>query len=94
MKGFYWWKQRKQNLVADAVSRQPLNKLEAEAQSDAATVYSEFLPSYTIETTDKLLNGFRNKIILEEERQQLRWDFIIFVNELGTLLISMTIREV
>ncbi|KAH8334815.1 hypothetical protein KR067_012428 [Drosophila pandora] len=33
---------RKQNLVADALSRQPLNNLEAEAQSDAATVHIQY----------------------------------------------------
>ncbi|KAH8340342.1 hypothetical protein KR074_002460 [Drosophila pseudoananassae] len=70
----------KQNLVADALSRQPLNYSEAEAQSDAATVHSELSLSYTIETTDKPLNCFRNQIILEETGQPLRRDFIVFGN--------------
>ncbi|KAH8328801.1 hypothetical protein KR059_009210, partial [Drosophila kikkawai] len=70
----------KQNLVADALSRQPLNNLEAEAQSDAATVHSELSLSYTIETTDRPLNCFRNQIILEEADQPLRRDFIVFGN--------------
>ncbi|KAH8365040.1 hypothetical protein KR084_010296, partial [Drosophila pseudotakahashii] len=70
----------KQNLVADALSRQPLNYSEAEAQSDAATVHSELSLSYTIETTDKPLNCFRNQIILDETGQPLRRDFIVFGN--------------
>jgi len=70
----------KQNLVADALSRQPLKNLEAVAQSDAATVHSEFSLSYTIETTDNPLNYFRKQIILEEAREPLRRDFIIFGN--------------
>ncbi|KAH8361236.1 hypothetical protein KR200_002768, partial [Drosophila serrata] len=70
----------KQNLVADALSRQPLNNLEAEAQSDAATVHSELSLSYTIETTDKPLNCVKNQIILEEADQPLRRDFIVFGN--------------
>jgi len=70
----------KQNLVADALSRQPLNNLEAEAQSDAATVHSELSLSYTIDTTDKPLNCFRNQIILEEADHPRRRDFIVFGN--------------
>ncbi|KAH8295564.1 hypothetical protein KR054_009057, partial [Drosophila jambulina] len=70
----------KQNLVADALSRQPLNYSEAEAQSDVPTVYSELSLSYTIESTDKPLNCFRNQIILEEAGQPLRRDFIVFGN--------------
>jgi len=70
----------KQNLVADALSRQHLNNLEVEAQSDAATVHSELSLSYTIETTDKPLNCFRNQIILEEANKPLRRDFIVFGN--------------
>jgi len=58
----------------------PLKNLEAEPQSDAATVHIELSLSYTHETTEKPLKCFRNQIILEEASQPLRRDFIVFGN--------------
>jgi len=43
-------------------------------------VHSELSLSYTIETTDKPLNGFRNQIILKEANLPLQRDFIVFGN--------------
>lgn len=59
------YKPGKENFVADALSRQNVNALDSDAaRSDAATVHSEGSMTYTIETTDKPVNCFRNQVIL------------------------------
>ncbi|KAH8386070.1 hypothetical protein KR093_007572, partial [Drosophila rubida] len=72
------YKPGKENFVADALSRQNVNALQNEPQSDAATIHSEVSLTYTVETTKKPLNCFRNQIVLEEARFPLKRTLIIF----------------
>jgi len=60
------YKPGKDNHVADALSRQNINALQNEPQSDAATIHSELSLTYTVETTDQPVNCFRNQIVIEE----------------------------
>jgi len=77
-----FYKPGKDNLVADALSRQQLNVVEEEeAFSSAATIHSELSLTYTIETTDKPLNCFQNQITLEEARFPLKRSFVLFGNK-------------
>jgi len=68
-----FYKSGKENFVADAI-----NSVQNEPQSDVATVHSKVSLTYTVESTDKPLNCFRNQIILEEASQPSRRNFIIF----------------
>ncbi|KAH8385047.1 hypothetical protein KR093_006198, partial [Drosophila rubida] len=54
------------NHVADALSRQNINALQNEPASDVATIHSEQSLTFTVETVDQPVSGFRNQIILEE----------------------------
>lgn len=72
------YKPGKENYVADALSRQSINALENDAASDAATIHSEISMTYTIETTDKPVNCFRNQIVIEEGDSPLSRTFIVF----------------
>jgi len=65
------YKPGKENLVADALSRQNINALQDTPESDAATIRSEQSLSYTIDTTDKPVNCFRNQIIIEETHNKV-----------------------
>jgi len=77
-----FYKPGKNNLVADALSRQQLNVVEnQEPESCAATVHSELSLTYTIESTDKPVNCFQNQIILEEARSPWKRTFILFGNK-------------
>jgi len=73
-----FYKPGKENFMADALSRQNINSMQNEPQSDVATVHSEVSLTYTVESTDKPLNCFRNQIIVEEASQPSRRSFIIF----------------
>jgi len=53
------YKPGKENLVADALSRQNINALQDTPESDAATIHSEQSLSYTIDTTDNPVNCLR-----------------------------------
>jgi len=66
------YKPGKDNHVADALSRQNINALQNEPQSDAATIHSELSLTYTVETTDQPVNCFRNQIVIEEARFRLK----------------------
>lgn len=59
-----FYKPGRENLVADALSRQFINAIDN--YSSAATVHSEESLSYTITTTDKPLNCYQNQIVIEE----------------------------
>jgi len=77
-----FYKPGKENLVADALSRQQLNVLEQEEpESCAATIHSEMSLTHTIESTGKPLTCFQNQIILEEARFQSKNTFILFGNK-------------
>jgi len=77
-----FYKPGKDNLVADALSRQQLNVVEEEeAYSCAATIHSEMSLAHTIETTDKSLNCFQNQINLEEARFPSKRTFVLFGNK-------------
>jgi len=76
------YKPGKENLVADALSRQQINAIEEqEAESCGATIHSEIFLTHTIETTDKPLNCFQNQLILEEARFPLKRSFVLFKNK-------------
>ncbi|KAH8318203.1 hypothetical protein KR067_011438, partial [Drosophila pandora] len=72
---------KSENFVADALSRQNINALQNEPESDCATVHSEESSTYTIETTEKPLNCFKNQIVLEEAKYSLKRYFIFFGNK-------------
>ncbi|KAH8272179.1 hypothetical protein KR018_008773, partial [Drosophila ironensis] len=77
-----FYKPGKENLVADALSRQQLNVVEAEeAYSCEATIHSEVSLTHTIETTEKPLNCFQNQITLEEARSPSKRSFLLFGNK-------------
>lgn len=76
----------KENYVADALSRQNIHALEESAPSDVATVHSERSSTYTIETTDKPINCFRNQIVLEESRFARKRNFILFTEKTRHLI--------
>lgn len=61
-----FYKPGKENFVADALSRQNVNVLEDCPNSDIATIHSEESLTYTVETTEKPVNCFRNQIVIEE----------------------------
>ncbi|KAH8289077.1 hypothetical protein KR054_002896, partial [Drosophila jambulina] len=73
-----FYKPGKENFFPDALSRQNINAMQNEPQSDVATIHSELSLTYTVESTDKPVNCYRNQIILEEAEQPLRRHFIIF----------------
>jgi len=76
------YKPGKDNLVANALSRQQLNVVEEEeAYSCAATIHSEMSLTHTIETTDKPLNWFQNQINLEKARFPSKRTFVLFGNK-------------
>jgi len=72
------YKPGKENLVADALSRQELNALQDEPHSDIATIHSEASLTYTIQTSENPLNCYRNQVILEESRYMLHRRLILF----------------
>lgn len=76
------YKPGKENYVADALSRQNVNALDSDSQcSDIATIHSEESLTYTIETTDKPVNCFRNQIIIEESHSPFVRTIILFQNK-------------
>lgn len=50
------YKPGKENFFADALSRQHINAMQNEPQSDAATIHSEHSLTYLVESTDKPLS--------------------------------------
>lgn len=76
-----YYKPGKENQVADALSRQVVYALENENSSDMATVHSEESYTYTMESSDKPVNCFRNQIILEEAEFPVTRNFILFGNK-------------
>jgi len=76
------YKPGKENLVADALSRQQINAIEKQdAESCGATILREISLTHTIETTDKPLNCFQSQLILEEARFPLKRSFVLFKNK-------------
>lgn len=63
-----------------------------EPESDAATIRSESSLSYTISSTEKLLNCFHNKIMFEEARFPLKRNLIIFGDK-NRQLINFTDKD-
>lgn len=85
------YKPGKENFVADALSRQSINALQNEPQSDAATIHSEESLTYTIESAEKPINCFRNQIILESAAFPLERMLVLF-NSKTRHLIGYTDR--
>lgn len=71
---------------------QSLNTLEEDNHSDLATVHSEISLTYTIESTEKPVNCFRNQIVLREANFLLKRNFIVFT-EKTRHMIDFTSRE-
>jgi len=80
------YKPGKDNLVADALSRQNINVLEDEQESEVATIHSEHSLTYTIDTTDNPVNCFRNQIIIEEENSFSVDTFILFKSKVRHII--------
>lgn len=81
-------KSGKENYVADALSRQNIQKksedlhvLEEKAFSDIAIVHSELYLTYTIEANDKPVNYFNNIIVLPEANFPQNRKLIIFTEK-------------
>jgi len=81
-----FYKPGSEHFVADALSRQNINSMQNEPQSDVATMHSEVSLTCTVESTDKPLNCFRNQIILEEASQPSRRNFIIFGSKIRHII--------
>lgn len=73
-------------MVADALSRQFINSLDPEPESDAATIHSEKSLTYTVETVSKPVNVYRNQLILESGQHPSKRTFVIFGNKLRHFL--------
>lgn len=58
----------KENNVADALSRQVVNMVKPDPDSNCATIQSEQLLTYTIQVVEKLINCLRNHIIIKKLR--------------------------
>jgi len=80
------YKPGKDNLVADALSRQNINVLQDTPESDGATIHSKQPLSYTIDTTDNLVNCFRNLIIIEEGNRSSVDNFILFKTKMRHII--------
>ncbi|KAH8249810.1 hypothetical protein KR032_004488, partial [Drosophila birchii] len=88
-----FYKPGKENLVADALSRQQLNVVEQEeAYSCAVTIHSEMSLTHTIEFSEKPLNCFQNQITLKEARFPAKRSFVLFGNK-RRHNISFTCKE-
>jgi len=77
----------KENYFADSFSRQAIHVLEKDPQSYRATIHSEISLTYTIETSDKPVNCFRNQIMIEEGTADLDWIYIIFGNKSRPIIL-------
>ena len=73
-----FYKPGKENHVAYALSRQHINNLDWEINSDASTIHSEEYFTYTVNSTDNPVNCFRNQIIIQEAETPSVRTFIIF----------------
>jgi len=80
------YKPGKENHVADALSRQNINVLEDEIESDVATIHSEQSLTYTIDTTDNPVICFRNQIIIEEGNSSSVDTFILFKSKVRHII--------
>lgn len=69
------YKPGKENVVADALSRQHINALD---NASVETIHSEESSTNAIERTDKPVNCFRNQILVEEGTESQRRTFILF----------------
>jgi len=80
------YKPGKENHVSDALSRQNINVLEDEIESDVATIHSEQSLTYTIDTTDNPVNCFRNQIIIEEGNSSSVDTFILIKSKVRHII--------
>lgn len=103
-----FYKPGKDNVVADALSRQCINAIDN--FSDSATVHSEESISFVIRRTDTPLNCYRNQIIIEENDEPSTRTFIIFqskkrhvirfsdestiINELREIINPLTVNAI
>lgn len=77
--GKIFYKPGKENVVADALSRQAINLLEG--VSTAATVHSEESLSFVIRRTEIPLNCYMNQILIEESDFPSVRTFVLFRNK-------------
>lgn len=81
------YKPGKENVVADALSRQHINALD---NASVETIHSEESSTNTIERTDKPVNCFRNQILVEEGTEPQKRTFIIFGKKTRHLITFRT----
>lgn len=81
------YKPGKENIVADALSRQYLNTID---DASVETIHSEESSTNTIERTEKPVNCFRNQILIEEGVEPQRRTFIIFGKKTRHLITFQT----
>ena len=81
-----YYKPGKENHVADALSRHNIHNLGDDAESDVATIHSEVSLTYTIESSDKPINYFRNQIVIEESRTASDRTIILFGEKIRHLI--------
>lgn len=78
------YKPGKENVVADALSRQHMNALD---NMSTETIHSELSSTNTIEKTEKPVNCYRNQIVIEEGIEPGKRTFIVFGKKTRHLII-------
>ena len=73
-----YYKPGKENHVADGLSRQQVNNISEENDSDNATIHSEQSLTYTIARINNPVISYRNQLIIEEAEQCSSRILIVF----------------
>ena len=73
-----FYKPGRENVVADALSRQQIDVLSNDQQIDHATVHSEESLTYAINKSENSVNCYRNQIIIEEAQHATSITFVLF----------------
>lgn len=81
-----FYKPGKENVVADALSRQQLNNLSQDNESNQGTVHSEQSLTYTIASTDNPVNCYKNQIIIVKSEDCYIKTMIIFGKKLRYII--------
>ena len=76
--GKIFYKPDRENVFADALSRQQINALSNDQHTDHATVHSEESLTYAINKSENPVNCYRNQIIIEEAQHNKKKTFVLF----------------